>query len=158
CAHGSHATFHPAGHHVRGIVGTDLADADGRKVTQPRRARHTFEPVVAQGAPFGDCGVGKRDLPVTTRDEMVDSQLADRQVWISKCGKGPDLDVRYARCLHSAEGGRTEWKQTRDRDRVEILDRVDDMLIVLGLEDLYLKQTLARQFGGHSTAGLHRHL
>ena len=66
CAHGSHAVLHPASHHIRGIVESDLADADGRKVTQPRRARDTVEPVVAQGAPFGDPRVGERDLPVTT--------------------------------------------------------------------------------------------
>src|ERR1700739_2361819 len=89
---------------------------------------------------------------------MFDSQLADRQVGIPKCGKGPDPHVRYACSLYSTEGGLAEWEQTRDRDRVEILDRVDDILIVLGLEDLYLKQTLARQFCGHSTASLHRHL
>ena len=89
---------------------------------------------------------------------MFDPHVADGEVWICECGQRSDRDVRYAGRLHRARGGRAEREQAGDRDRVEVLDRIDDVLIVVGLEDLYLKQTQARQFGGHPAAGLHRHL
>ena len=40
----------------------------------------------------------------------------------------------------------------------QILDGVDDMLVVLGLEALHLQQAHPRQFRGHPAARLHRHV
>jgi hypothetical protein len=69
-----------------------------------------------------------------------------------------DFDMRYTRCLHRAEGSTAQRKQTGDRHRIEVVDRVDDVLIVLGLEDLHLEQTPVGQFRGHPAADLHWHL
>ena len=59
-------------------------------------------------------------------------------MWISERGQRPDLDMRHPGGLYRADGTTTQWEQARDSDGIKILDRVDDMLIILGFEDLHL--------------------
>lgn len=53
---------------------------------------------------------------------------------VVECGQCPDLDVRDAGLGHRLAGGRAQQEQAGDRDRVQVLDRIDDMMIVVGLE------------------------
>lgn len=157
-ADGGDPVAHPSGDHVGGVVQGDLVDSHGWQVARPRGPRHAFEPVVAQRPPAVNPGVREGDSTMAALDEVLDSHLADRKMRVVECGQRPDLDVRDAGLGHRLAGGRAQREQAGDRDRVQVLDRIDDMMIVVGLENLDLKQTLAGQRRGHAAARLHRHL
>jgi hypothetical protein len=77
---------------------------------------------------------------------------------ISQRWQRPNLDMRNRGGLDHVENVTAEGEQAGDRDRVKILDGIDDMLVVLGLEALHLQQAHPRQFRGHPAARLHRHV
>jgi hypothetical protein len=66
--------------------------------------------------------------------------------------------MRYRRGIHRSRHVLAQRKEARHRDRVDVLDGVDDVVVVLGLGDLHLQQASAGQLGGHPAAGLQRHL
>ena len=54
------------------------------------------------------------------RDQVLDPQLADRQVRVPERGQCADLDVRYRGGLHHGEDVRAHGEQAGHRDGVEV--------------------------------------